>query len=173
MIALAVLICGAGVAFGLWRIAEALDRQRHDAVLHQLVATFAPAISAVQQNPKNLLVWYPIARASRTLFPEAFTALDRASGGAFPFNNDLVQSAHARCSSDWLAWENANEAEFALKIAQVQDDIDRAGQPSPLLRTRLAAIEQQKLQAYQQRYEEYIKTAKAIASFADPGKPPV
>jgi hypothetical protein len=35
------------------------------------------------------------------------------------------------------------------------------------LRTRLAAIEQQKLESYQQRYEEYIKTAKALAAFTD------
>ena len=53
-----------------------------------------------------------------------------------------------------------------MKIAQVQDEIDRAGQASPLLRTRLAAVEQQKLERYQQRYEEYIKTAKAIAAYA-------
>ena len=31
-----------------------------------------------------------------------------------------------------------------------------------------AAVEQQKLERYQQRYEEYIKTAKALAAFADP-----
>jgi hypothetical protein len=70
---------------------------------------------------------------------------------------------------DWLAWERAHDAEYSLKAAQVQDEIDRAqGQLSPLLRTRLAAVEQQKLERYQQRYEEYIKTAKALAAFADP-----
>ena len=35
------------------------------------------------------------------------------------------------------------------------------------LRTRLAAIEQEKLGRYQQRYEEYIKTAKAIAAYGE------
>ncbi len=107
-----------------------------------------------------MLAWYPLAQTSRKLFPEAFKQLDRAAGGAFPFTKDQLQAAHARCSSDWLAWERAHDAEFALKTAQVQDEIDRAGQASPLLRTRLAAIEQQKLERYQQRYEEYIKTAK-------------
>ena len=70
--------------------------------------------------------------------------------------------------SDWLAWERAHDAEYSLKAAEVQDEIDRAqGQASPLLRTRLAAVEQQKLERYQQRYEEYIKTAKALAAFAE------
>jgi hypothetical protein len=78
-----------------------------------------------------------------------------------------LKSAHARCSSDWLTWERAHDAEYSLKAAQVEDEISRAGAATPLLRTRLAAVEQQKLERYQQRYEEYIKTAKAFAAFVD------
>ncbi len=79
-----------------------------------------------------------------------------------------MKAAHARWTADWLAWERAHDAEYSLKTAQVQDEIDRVqGQASPLLRTRLAAVEQQKLERYQQRYEEYIKTAKALAAFAE------
>ncbi len=115
-----------------------------------------------------MLVWYPLAQASRKLFPEAFKALDEAAGGGFPFTKDQLKAAHARCSSDWLVWERAHDAEYALKAAEVQHEIDRAqGQASTLLRTRLAAVEQQKLERYQQRYEEYIKTAKALAAFAE------
>jgi hypothetical protein len=144
-----------------------LERQRHDAAVRELLATFAPGVAAVQQDPKQLLAWYPLARTGRTLFPDAFKELDRAAGSAFPFSKDQVQAAHSRCSAEWLAWELAHDAEFALKAAQVQDEIDRAGQPSPLLRTRLAAVEQQKLERYQQRYEEYIKTAKALAGYME------
>ena len=46
-------------------------------------------------------------------------------------------------------------------------DRPRTARPRRCLRTRLAAVEQQKLERYQQRYEEYIKTAKAIAAYAD------
>ena len=47
----------------------------------------------------------------------------------------------------------------------MEDEIARAGGlPSPLLRTRLAAVEREKLERYQQRYEEYIRTAKALAA---------
>lgn len=160
------LIAGAAVAFALWRIGDLLVRQRREEQVQQILATFAPGVAAVQQDPRLLLVWYPLAQTSRKLFPEAFGALDRAAGGAFPFAKEQVQAAHARCSSDWLAWERAHDAEFALKTAQVQEEMDRVG-VSSLLRTRLAAIEQQKLERYQQRYEEYIKTAKALAALVE------
>ena len=156
------------VALALWRLAATAERQRHEAVVQQTLAMFGPASAAVQQDPKQLLVWYPLARSSRKLFPEAFAELDKAFGGTFPFSKDQLQAAHARCRSDWLAWERAHDAEFSLKSAEVEDDIARAaGQASPLLRTRLAAVEQQKLDRYQQRYEEYIKTAKALAAFVE------
>jgi len=67
--------------------------------------------------------------------------------------------------------EDCFDAFVALYDTEVQNEIDRAGHSaslaSPLLRTRLAAVEQQKLDRYQRRYEEYIKTAKAIAAFAE------
>jgi hypothetical protein len=160
------LLAGAAIAYVLWRIGDVLNRQRQEVAIRQLVAIFAPAVAAAQQDPKQLLAWYPIAQSSRKLFPDAFRDLDRASGSAFPFTKELIQAAHARCTSDWLVWERAHDAEYALKTTEVQDEIDRTGQASPLLRTRLAAIDQQKLERYQQRYEEYVKTAKALAAFA-------
>ena len=154
------------LAFVLWRIAGELQRQRREASLRELLAIFAPAAGAAQADPKTLLAWYPLAQASRKLFPDAFRDLDAAAGGAFPFTQEQVKAAHSRWTAEWLAWERAHDAEYSLKTAQVQDEIDRVpGPASPLLRTRLAAIEQQKLERYQQRYEEYIKTAKALAAF--------
>ena len=162
------ILVGAALAYALWRIGDELRRQRREATIQHLFATFAPAAAAGHQDPRQLVVWHPIAQASRKLFPEAFKDLDAAAGGAFPFTREQLKAAHARCTADWLAWERAHDAEYSLETAQVQDEIDRAqGQASPLLRTRLAAIEQQKLERYQQRYEEYIKTAKALAAFAE------
>jgi hypothetical protein len=163
------LLAGAALAYVLWRIGDEIQRRRREATLQHLVATFAPARAATQQDPKQLVIWYPLAQTSRKLFPEAFKELDAAAGGAFPFTKEQLKAAHARWTADWLAWERAHDAEYSVKAAQVQDEIDRAPAPaSPLLRTRLAAVEQQKLERYQQRYEEYIKTAKALAAFADP-----
>ena len=164
----AVVAATAACAFALWRVAESLGERRRHAIVQDQLAMFAPAIATVQQDPRQLLVWYPIAQTSRKLFPEAFRRLDQAAGGTFPFTKEQLQSAHARCSADWLAWERAHDAEFALKAAEVQQEIEASGhsaaQASPLLRTRLAAVEQQKLERYQQRYEEYIKTAKGLAA---------
>jgi len=162
------LLAAAAVAYVLWRISDELKRQRREATLRHLLTTFAPAAAAAQQDPKHLLVWYPLAQSSRKLFPDAFKDLDAAAGGAFPFTKEQMKAAHSKWTADWLAWERAHDAEYSLKTAQVQDEIDRVqGQASPLLRTRLAAVEQQKLERYQQRYEEYIKTAKALAAFAE------
>lgn len=156
----------AALVYAVWRVGDELRRRRHEAAIQQQLAMFAPAAGAAHQDPKQLLVWYPLSQTSRKLFPEAFKALDAAAGGTFPFTKEHVKAAHARCTADWLAWERAHDAEYAVKAAEVQDQIDRA-QASPLLRTRLAAIEQQKLERYQHRYEEYIKTAKALAAFTD------
>jgi hypothetical protein len=168
--ALASILTAAAIAgaIALWRLHAGSERARRDAVVQQMLALFGPATAAVSRDPQQLLSWYPLARSSRKLFPEAFAELDKACGGTFPFSKDQLEAAHARCSSDWLAWECAHDAEFSLKTAQVEDEIARAGgPPSPLLRTRLAAVEQQKLDMYQRRYEEYIKTAKALAAFVE------
>ena len=160
------LIVGAALAYALWRIGDELRRERREAAVRQLLTTFAAA--AAQQDPKQMVIWHPLAQTARKLFPDAFKELDTAAGGAFPFTREQLKAAHAKWTAEWLAWERAHDAEYSLTAAQVQDEIDRAhGQASPLLRTRLAAVEQQKLERYQQRYEEYIKTAKALAAFAE------
>jgi hypothetical protein len=163
------LFAGAALAaliYVLWRIGDKIQRRGHEATLQHLLQTFAPAAAAAQQDPKQLLIWYPLSQTSRKLFPRAFEELDAAAGGAFPFTKDQLKAAHAKWTAEWLAWERAHDAEYAVKAAQVQDEIDRASAPaSPLLRTRLAAVEQQKLERYQQRYEEYTKTAKVLAGF--------
>lgn len=163
------LLAGAAIAYALWRIGDEMQRRRHEATLQHLMAMFGPAAAAAQLDPKQLIVWYPVAQTSRKLFPEAFNQLDASAGGAFPFSKEQLKAAHAKWTADWLAWERAHDAEYSVKTAEVQDEIDRVPAPAPaLLRTRLAAIEQQKLERYQRRYEEYIKTAKILAAFAEP-----
>jgi hypothetical protein len=160
------LLAGAAIAFALWRIGTILEERQRRSSVQQLLATFASAAAAVQHDPQKLLAWYPLVRTSRALFPDAFKDLDAASGGSFPFTREQIQNAHSRCTAEWLAWERAHDAEYSVKTAEVQDVIDRSS-ATPLLRTRLAALEQQKLALYQQRYEEYIKTAKALAALAE------
>jgi hypothetical protein len=159
----AVIVAAAVVWCGV-RIAAALERRGSSsggAQTGQLLALFAPGIDAVRQDPRALLTWQPLAAAARTLFPAEFSALDAAAGGTFPFTRDRLEAAHARWSADWLVWEGTHDSEYKLRAAAAQEDLgDRAG--SPYGRTRLESIEREKLERYQQRYEEYTRVSKAL-----------
>jgi hypothetical protein len=79
-----------------------------------------------------------------------------------------VQAAHARCTADWLAWERSHDAEYKLRAAALEQALAAASESEkPLARARLDAIEREKLERYQQRYEEYIRTAKALQALIE------
>ncbi len=150
----------AAVAALGWR---ELQRRNRDAQIHAAVQTFGPAQAAVQHDPGQLLVWHPLAEANRQLFPTAFTALDEATGGRFPFSKETIERAHAKVSGDWLAWEKAHDEEYRLKAAGAEQELGRASADGvALARARLDRIQHEKIERYQQRYEEYIRTAKAL-----------
>lgn len=161
----AVLIVAAavlGLAIGV-RIRARAGARRRDADIHAVVATFGPAQAAVLDDPKKLVTWYPLAEANRRLFPEAFAALDEATGARFPFSKEAVERAHARVSSDWLAWEQAHDEEYRLKAAAAEEELARAsGQAAVLARARLDRIQHEKIERYQQRYAEYVRDAKGL-----------
>ncbi len=135
----------------------------------RVIEVFAPGIAAVQHDPRALLVWQPLARTARQLYEPAFEALDRASGSAFPFAADQIDAAHARWTADWLAWEGAHDAEFKLKAAAIEQEL--ASAPSVAGRTRLDALEREKLETYQRRYQEYVRVAKALQGLATSARP--
>ena len=153
----------AGVAALAWVIRQGFNRRDRNAIILAIVRTFGPARAAVQTDPKQLLAWHPIAEATRKLFPAAFDALDAASGGRFPFSRELVEGAHAKVSSEWLAWEKAHDEEYRIKGAAAEQDLAAAsGEAAALARARLDRIQHEKIERYQQRYEEYVRTAKAL-----------
>jgi hypothetical protein len=127
----------------------------------QLLGVFTPGMAAAASDARALRTWQPLAVTARKLFPEEFVELDRAAGGTFPFTRDQLQDAHSRWTADWLAWEQAHDAEFKLKAASAQHDLAAAG-GSPLLRAKVDAVEREKLETYQRRYEEYVRVAKAL-----------
>ena len=79
----------------------------------------------------------------------------------FPFHDEQIHNAHARWTADWLAWEYAHDGAYKLKAAQAEADLEASGGAS-LARARLDAIEREKLELYQVRYEQYVKVAKAL-----------
>jgi hypothetical protein len=168
LILAAALIVAAAVLAAGFRIASAIQASRAAAVETRaldLLALFAPGISAGAADPRAILVWQPLARAARQLFPEPFARIDAAAGGAFPFSSERVQAAHARWTADWLAWEQTHDAEYKLKAALVEQEIAAAG-ATPVLRARLDAVEREKLGLYQRRYEEYVRVSKALQALA-------
>jgi len=168
LILLAALFVAPAVVWAGLRIATAVQTSRPDPVrarVLELMAMFAPAAGAAAGDPRAILVWQPLARLARQMFPEEFTLIDQAAGGAFPFSHDRLQSAHAQWTADWLAWERTHDAEYKLKAAVVEQDIAVAGS-SAVLRARLDAVESEKLDLYQRRYQEYVRVAKALQALS-------
>lgn len=128
-----------------------------------LAALFAPAIERAREDPRVLLTWQPLATTLRARCPAEFAALDAASGSTFPFSKDLLSSAHARWTTDWLAWEKSHDATYKLKALEARQalSVDAA---SDLGRATLEAVEREKLELYQRRYEEYVRVGKALHS---------
>ena len=161
-----LLLAGIAALVGLiWR--EVQRRDRNAAVL-AIVHTFGAAQASVQQDPKQLLAWYPLAEATRRMFPSAFAALDAATGRHFPFPKEAIERAHAKVSSDWLAWEKAHDEEYRIKAAAAEQELKGAsGEAAALARARLDRIQHEKIERYQQRYEDYVRTAKALQALVE------
>ena len=158
------LIVAAVVWIAAQKILADMARTRDEAARGrtlQIMALFAPAMEEARTDPRSLLVWQPLAKAARGLMPEEFASLDRTFGTTFPFSNEVIQAAHAQWSSDWLAWERAHDAEYKRRAAEVQDEIAASG-ATPALRAKLDIVESEKLELYQRRYVEYVRTAKAL-----------
>jgi hypothetical protein len=169
MIVAGALIVAAAIAWSAWLIAAALQRTRRGSPAERAIAIvqlFAPGIAACAGDPRALLVWQPLALTARKALPEEFAALDAAAGHAFPFSQEQISDAHARWTTEWLAWERAHDAEFKLKTTAAESDLTASG-GAPVMRARLAAIEQEKLEQYQRRYEEYIRAARALQALIE------
>jgi hypothetical protein len=169
MLALAGAAAGvalaAAIAWAATIVRTELARIRAEATRNRtltLLTAFAPAIGAAQSDPRAILAWQPAARAARALFPEEFAAIDRAVGAPFPLSPEHLQAAHAHWTADWLAWERTHDATYKRLAAEAEQHV--AADPSPAARARLDAIEREKLDLYQRRYEEYIRVARALQS---------
>ena len=151
----------------VWAAVRIVDEQRlaREAVARgramALLQIFAPALAAAQADPRALLVWQPLAKSARQLFPEEFASLDHASGATFPFTSEQLQAAHSIWTADWLAWEQRHDAEFKLKAALIEHEVAGLG-PSALGRAKIEAVEREKLELYQSHYRDYVRTAKAL-----------
>lgn len=158
----------AAVAWAGWLVAGRLpvrggDNERR---LH-IISAFAPGIAAAAEDPRMLLVWQPLAIIARAEYPDDFAALDRLAGAPFPFSPDRIQAAHDRWTTEWLTWERNHDADYKLKATLLQAELT-ATPGATTGRARLDAIENEKLDRYQRRYEEYTRVARALQALIRP-----
>ncbi|MBM3778338.1 MAG: hypothetical protein FJW23_08885 [Acidimicrobiia bacterium] len=160
----AVVLAGTGLAV-VWAIGQAHRRQEVLALLQ----TFGSARAAALQDPRLLLVWQPLATAARRLFPKAFATLDRGVSGTFPFSGADLEQAHAAWTAAWLAFEAAHDEEYRLKADVAEQDVRRAAdaEAAQLARARVSRIQHEKMERYQARYAEYIRTARTLQALLD------
>ena len=144
-------------------VVTTLRARRRDAQVLGLLAIFAPVVERARSDPRALLAWYPTVQAARRRFPEAFTAIDQAGTGRFPFGSAQVEAAHARWTTDWLEWERDQDAEYRQKSEAIAAEHDLpADAASGAARTRLETLERERLERYQRRYEEYVRVSRAL-----------
>jgi hypothetical protein len=160
IVAGAVLWTGARMTAAIASLREGRAAAADQRVV-QIIGLFAPGITAAADDPRSLLVWQPVAVAARQLFPNEFAALDLAFGRTFPFTLDQLQAAHARWTTDWLGWERTHDGDCKLKAAAIEEELGER-RSSPYGRARLEAVEREKLERYQRRYEEYARTSRAL-----------
>ena len=102
IVLLAALFVSTAIVWAGLRIASAVQASRPEPIRAralELTAMFAPALSAAA-DPRAILVWQPLARMARQMFPEEFALVDQAAGDTFPFSNDRLQAAHAQWTAD-------------------------------------------------------------------------
>jgi hypothetical protein len=140
-----------------------LRRRRHESAVLAILTTFGAAQSDAQHDVRALLVWQPLAESARRIFPHAFGELDTATEQRFPFDKNTLERAHAKWTADWLAWEQAHDEEYRLKAAAIEREIEQvSGDAARIAKARLDHVQHEKIGRYQARYEEYIRTAKAL-----------
>ncbi len=137
-------------------------RQHREELAALLLTTLAP--DAARGEPRNLLAWRAAADAARRMFPDAVRDIERQTGEAFPFSHDVIDDAHARWTAEWLAWERRHDVEFKQRATALEAELRDTDGSTPATRARLAALEDEKLQAYQQRYEEYVRVGNGLTA---------
>lgn len=163
---LVVVVAGVGIV-----VLVEIRRRRRDAALLDLLSSFGPAVAAGRADPEQLVAWADVARTARSLFPDSFARLDAAAGGRFPFSRDLIEAAHARWTARWLAWERQHDLEYRRRTNEAESQPTQDAEEGDLRRQQLAAIAQEKLQTYQDRYEHYVRVGKAIAALNEDDRP--
>ena len=146
-------------------------RQHQEHLAALLLASVGPATA--RADGRELLGWQHVAMALREVVPDAVRTIEQGTGQPFPFPREVVEDAHARWTADWLAWERGHDIRFRQRTSALEAELRDSGEADTASgQARLAALDDEKLQDYQRRYEEYVRVGKALAALADGGTDP-
>ena len=160
---LAAIVLGA-----MERHRRAQRREHGERIVALLLTTMAPAVARAE--PRELLAWRSAAEGIRELFPEEVATIEARMGDRFPFPRAVVEDVHARWTADWLAWERQHDTECRERVAALTAELNAAARESaPAVRAKLDALEDEKLQRYQRRYEEYVRVGNGLVALMETG----
>lgn len=163
LVVAAIVATGAVIVGVVERARRDGRRQHRERLIAALLTSIAPV--AARADPRELCGWRPVAVTARALFPDIVAAIESRTGERFPFPRETVEEAHARWTAEWLAWERRHDADFRQRASALEAELDAAGEAgSPAGRARMAALDDEKLQAYQHRYEEYVRIGNGLAA---------
>ena len=141
-------------------------RQHREQLAALLLTSVGPAVA--RADGRELLGWRSVATALREVLPDAVRTIEQGTGRPFPFPREVVDDAHARWTADWLAWERAHDIRFRQRASALEAELRGSGEVDTASgQARLAALDDEKLQDYQRRYEEYVRVGKALAALAE------
>lgn len=142
-------------------------KQEHQEQLMAVLLTGSAAAIA-RAEPRELLAWQATAKTARRLFPDIVAEIESKGGESFPIPIKVMEDAHAKWTAEWLAWECHHDADFRKRSSVLEAELQRAGQEhTPDGHARIAALEDEKLQSYQRRYEEYVQVGKKLTDLLD------
>ena len=142
-------------------------KQEHKEQLMAVLLT-ASAAAIARAEPRELLAWQSTAKTVRRLFPDVVAELESKGGESFPIPKKVAEDAHAKWTAEWLAWESHHDVEFRKRTSVLEAELKAGGhEHSPDGHARIAALEDEKLQSYQRRYEEYVQVGKGLTDLLD------
>ena len=167
LIVIAVVLAGLAVVLAE-RHRRACRAEHGERIAALLLTSVAPAVARAE--PRELLAWRSAADAARQLFPEAVAVIEAGTGERFPFPRAVVEDAHAHWTADWLAWEQHHDTEYRERAAalEVERHAAAGGDAATAVRAKIGALEDEKLQTYQRRYEEYVRVGNGLIALTAP-----
>jgi len=158
-----VFLIAISCIFGL-KILNLFRARRIDAQVSTLLSMFGPVIERSRSDPRIILSWHPIGEVARQTFPEAFATIEQKWVEKFPFNSAQIEAAHAQWTAKWLEWENDHNSDYQRKEESITAELNPEDRESSNeARARTDRLEQEKLQLYQRRYEEYVRISRGLA----------